>query len=138
MQQSSSLSDDTLARVRRELETYGCSVVRQVLPAASIARARGYLEQSVDKHLKAEVAAGKLESDCAGLPFDERMARAYASNPEKAPCSWVPQTKTSFAFQQLLFRDEALVSLVSALTAGRPAEVASRYNVRCSALIASS
>ena len=36
------------------------------------------------------------------------MARAYAHDPEAAPCSWVPQTKHAFAFQQLLFRDDAL------------------------------
>ena len=110
---------DTAERVARELKKYGVSVVRQLLPAAAIQRARTHLEQCVERHLSTEVAAGRLADACAGLPLEERMARAYAADPSAAPCSWVPQTRTAFAFQQLLFRDAGLCSLVSALTEER-------------------
>ena len=123
--------ESTAARVGRELQENGFSIVRQLLPASAIGRARKHLEKCVDKHLNAEAEAGRLGDSFAGLPLEERMARAYAFNPEAAPCSWVPQTKHAFAFQQLLFRDPTLCTLVSSLTGGRPAEVASRYNCRC-------
>ena len=121
----------TTARVEADLRKHGYSIVRQLLPETAINRARAHLEKCVDKHLAAEVEAGRLSDACAGLPLEERMARAYAHDPEAAPCSWVPQTKHAFAFQQLLFRDPTLCALVSDLTGGRPAEVASRYNCRC-------
>jgi len=90
-----------------------------------------HLEAAVDRHLADAVAKGTVPDACAGLPFEERMAAAYRASPEAAPCSWVPQTRTSFAFQQLLFRDAALCELVSRLTGGWEAQVASRYNCRC-------
>ena len=125
------MEESIAARVRRELISDGYSIVRQLLPPAAIARARKHLETSVEKHLNAEVAAGNLDNTFAELALEERMARAYAHNPEAAPCSWVPQTKHAFAFQQLLFRDASLCALISELTSGREAVVASRYNCRC-------
>ena len=121
----------TAERVRRELTDDGYSIVRNLLPPTAIGRARAHLEKCVDKHLAAQVDKGAIADACAGLPFEERMARAYADNPEAAPCSWVPETKHSFAFQQLLFRDASLTALISELTNGREAVVASRYNCRC-------
>ena len=88
----------TTARVEADLRKYGYSIVRQLLPETAINRARAHLEKCVDKHLAAEVEAGRLSDACAGLPLEERMARAYAHDPEAAPCSWVPQTKHAFAF----------------------------------------
>ena len=118
-------------RVRDELISKGYSVCRGLLPSATIDRARSHLEKCVDKHLSSEFAAGKLGNVCAGLPLEERMAAAYHDAPEQAPCSWVAQTRTSFVFQQLLFRDPALCALVRQLTHGREVIVASRYNCRC-------
>ena len=118
-------------RVRTELCERGFCVIPQLLAPTAIARARKHLENETQKHLVAAVAAGKLEDACDGLPLEDRMAAAYASDPSAAPNSWVAQTKHSFAFQQLLFRDPALVELISAVTGGRSAEVASRFNCRC-------
>ena len=120
-----------LERVREELQRSGYSVVRGILPTTTIMRARGHLEKCVEKHLAEAVTKGDLDDACSGLPLEERMASAYHAHPEAAPCSWVPQTRNSFVFQQLLFRDSALCGLISALTDGRPVEVASRYNCRC-------
>ena len=118
-------------RVRAELVSRGFAVCRNLLPAETIARARGHLEKCVDRHIEQAVAASTLDDACEGLSLEQRMVAAYSAKPDEAPCSWVPQTRTSFVFQQLLFRDPALCQLVSALTDGRQAEVASRYNCRC-------
>lgn len=125
------LSSSEVARVRAELREQGFSVCRRLIPEESISRARKHLENEVGKHLAAAVEAGKLPSTCEGLPLEERMAVAYAELPDEAPCSWVPQMRHSFVFQQLIFRDAALSELVSALTHGRTAVVASRFNCRC-------
>ena len=118
-------------RVRQELDERGFCVIPQLIPASSIERARKHLENETDKHLAKAVAEGTVPNACAGLPLEERMAVAYASNPSDCPASWVAQTKNSFVFQSLLFRDPTLVQLISALTDGREAKVASRFNCRC-------
>ena len=123
--------EDESARVRRELRSRGFAIVRQLLPPTAIERARKHLETAVERHLGQQLAEGKLQHTWPDLPLEERMVQAYAGNMEAAPCSWVPQVRTSFVFQQLLFRDPSLCALVSELTAGRPAEVASRFNCRC-------
>ncbi len=118
-------------RVRDELVSNGYSICRGLLPSATIDRARTHLEKCVDKHLSSELAAENISDVCAGLPLEERMAAVYLNAPEQAPCSWVSQTRTSFVFQQLLFRDPTLCGLLRELTGGREVRVASRYNCRC-------
>lgn len=118
-------------RVRQELAERGFCVIPQLLSPTAVERARKHLENETNKHLAKAVAEGKIADACEGLPLEERMAVAYATNPSEAPPSWVAQTKNSFVFQSLLFRDPALVQLVTALTNGRAAEVASRFNCRC-------
>ena len=129
--QDMELTVHEVQRVREEIRTRGFAVCRQLLSEHAVQRARAHLEAAVEKHLQAAVESGKLTDAFPGLALEDRMAAAYRECPEEAPCSWVPQTRTSFAFQQLLFRDAALCSLVTQLTGGRPAEVASRYNCRC-------
>lgn len=117
-------------RVHHELTNKGFAVCRQLIPVASVERAARKLEAAVDRHLAAAAASGELPSACDGLSFEAKIAQAYAGREERAPCSWVNQIKMTVAFQQDLFRDEALCALVEALT-GRPAVVASRFNCRC-------
>lgn len=117
-------------RVHYELTSKGFAVCRQLIPLASVERAARKLEAAVDRHLAAAAASGELPSACDGLSFEAKIAQAYAGREERAPCSWVKQIKMTVAFQQDLFRDEALCALVEALT-GRPAVVASRFNCRC-------
>ena len=125
------MAEEESARVRRELRSRGFAIVRQLLPASAVERARKHLELAVERHLGQQLAEGRLHHTWPDLPLEERMVQAYAGDPEAAPCSWVPQVRHAFAFQQLLFRDPSLCALVSELTAGRPAEVASRFNCRC-------
>jgi len=117
-------------RVHHELTNKGFAVCRQLIPVASVERAARKLEAAVDRHLAAAAASGELPSACDGLSFEAKIAQAYAGREERAPCSWVSQIKMTVAFQQDLFRDEALCALVEALT-GRPVVVASRFNCRC-------
>ena len=93
---------DEVARVREELRTRGFAICRGILPMTAIDRARRHLEGKVDKHLANAVAAGTIKDPCEGLPLEERMAVAYRECPEAAPCSWVPETRTAFAFQQVM------------------------------------
>ncbi|KAL1521559.1 hypothetical protein AB1Y20_021218 [Prymnesium parvum] len=116
-------------RVRSELETRGFAVCRSMLPLSSIARARQHLEKAVDRHLQRAAARGDVPHSFAGLSLEERIAAAYRTSPEQAPTSWVAETRTSLAFQGMLFRDAQLCALVETLTS-RPPVVASRYNVR--------
>ena len=118
-------------RVCRELRERGFAVVRQLLPEATIARCRKHLEQETGKHLKVALAAATVSDTHDGLPLEERMAVAYAHNPDAAPCSWVPQMRHSFVFQQLLFRDPSLTALIADMTGGREVVVGSRFNCRC-------
>ena len=116
-------------RVRAELRSHGFVVCRQLLPAASVERARQHLEKAVDKHLEKAVTQGAVPDACAELPLEERIAAAYAAAPDSAPVSWVAETRTSLAFQGMLFRDSSLCALIEGLTS-RPPVVAARYNVR--------
>eukprot|EP00966_Prymnesium_polylepis_P136546 3154975-Prymnesium_polylepis.1 len=123
--------DGEAERVRADLLRDGFAVCRGLIPATAVARARQHLEKAVDKHLQQALSDGAVAADGAGLPFEERMAAAYGGErADSAPVSWVAQTKTSLAFQGMLFRNAALCDLVGRLTGGRPPVVAARYNVR--------
>ncbi|KAL3900771.1 MAG: hypothetical protein SGPRY_012397 [Prymnesium sp.] len=117
------------SRVARELVSSGFAVCRGVLPHATVERARAHLASAVDSHLRHAIATAALTSCPCALRLEERLAAAYAEDPERAPVSWASETRCSFVFQGLLFRDPTLCQLVEAIT-GRPAELASRYNVR--------
>ena len=115
--------------MRGELVHRGFAVCRQVLPPASVERARRHLEAAVGKHLAKAMASDAISDACEGLPLEDRLASAYAAQPERAPVSWVPEVRHSLAFQGMMFRDPALCELVEALT-GRPAQVGDRFNCR--------
>jgi len=116
--------------VRAALRERGYVVLHNVIDPAAIARARAHLEMAVDAHLEQAAAAGAVPDACVGLPLETRLARAYdQAGPDAAPVSWVAQTKSSFVFQQLLFRDATLCRLMEQIT-GRPPCLAPRFNVR--------
>ena len=115
-------------RVREELRARGYAVCRGVIARSTIDRARAHLEAAVSRHLRDDAPSHVRAAD-ADLPFESRLAHAYATCPEEAPCSWINSTRASFVFQQLLFRDETLCALIEALS-GRPPTLGSRYNVR--------
>ena len=119
----------SVTQIREDLRKHGYAIYRQLLSSSAVERARKHLEAVVERHLSAAEEVGELVDVCAGLPFEQRLATAYSQCPEHAPCSWVPQVKHSFAFQQLLFRDAALISLIEALT-GQEALLAERFNCR--------
>lgn len=116
--------------VRDELREHGYVVVRGIIDPAAIARARAHLEKAVGAHLDQACSAGAIHDHCTDQSLETGLVRAYAdTDPDAAPISWVAQTKSSFVFQQLLFRDASLCRLVELLL-GRPATVVSRFNVR--------
>ena len=117
-------------RIKTELKERGFVVVRGILADSTITRARTYLEGVVETHLKAAVASGDLPDAGATLPLETRIVEAYRACTDQAPNSWLKETRTAFVFHQLLFRDPALCELVAALTGGRDAKVATRYNCR--------
>lgn len=119
--------DDVVDRARALLIRDGFVVLRQLLPAQATRRARDALAQQVHKHL---VKARRDDAVCADLPLADRLACAYADAPDACPTSWVAELSHSFAFHQLLFRDAALLRVVSALTGGRTPVVSSRWNCR--------
>jgi ectoine hydroxylase-related dioxygenase (phytanoyl-CoA dioxygenase family) len=116
--------------VRDELREHGYVIVRGVIDPAAIARARAHLEKAVGAHLDQACSTGAIRGHCIDRSLETGLARAYADmDPDAAPVSWVAQTKSSFVFQQLLFRDASLCRLLEHVL-GRPATIASRFNVR--------
>lgn len=118
-----------VTQIRADLHEHGYAVCRQLLAPSTIDRARKHLEVAVERHLSAAMESGEIADTCAGLPLEQRLTAAYARCPERAPCSWVAQVKHAFVFQQLLFRDAALITLIEALT-GQEAVLAERFNCR--------
>jgi ectoine hydroxylase-related dioxygenase (phytanoyl-CoA dioxygenase family) len=113
-----------------ELREHGFVVVRRIIDPEALARARAHLEKAIGAHLDQACEAGAIQGDCTDRSLETGLARAYCdADPDAAPVSWVAQTKSSFVFQQLLLRDASLCQLIEHLL-GRPATVASRFNVR--------